>query len=400
MTSYRETWMVEAGTFNISGWNSSYTDGPIAAEEMRRWLDGTVEAILAHRPQRVLELGCGNGLVLFRVAPHCERYVGCDFSEAVLDHVLRNLEALGDASQRVILRRQRADDFTGIEHGAFDTVVLNSVVHGFPSADYLLRVLEGAIGAVARGGRIFVGDVRNRSLFRAFHASVQAYRAAPELPTAELRQRVERHLDQDCELVVEPGMFAALNKLFPRISAVTVRPKPGGYDNELSRFRYDVTLHLDEPAAALPAVRWIDWSAGQPSLEALERELARSEPDVLGVREVPNARVLVDCRTAEILDGERCPPTTRELLAEAGRIAGGLAVDPDELLAISERLPYRVELDWASSSPSGAFDVLFVRRDGDSTATGRPFVFPRATPRTRSWASYTNDPLHGRRRGG
>ena len=395
--SYGETWMLDAGTFNISGWNSSYSGDPIPDVEMRRWVDTTVEAMLANRPRRILELGCGNGLLLFRAAPHCEQYMGCDFSQAALDYVLRNLGELGEASRRVILRRQRADDFAGIEKGSFDTVVLNSVVQYFPGADYLLRVLEGAIGAVRPGGRIFIGDLRSMPLFRAFHASVQAFQAEPDLPTAQLRQRVEHQLNQDQELVVEPEMFVALKKLFPRISEVTVRPKPGGYDNELSRFRYDVTLYLDEPAVAAPAVRWVDWHPGQSSPETLERELAESEPEFLGVRGVPNARVLADVLVTERLDDDLCPPTTDALLKEAREADSGIGIDPDRFIAISEHLPYQVQLDWAASSSDGAYDVLFVRRDTTSAAHDRPVAFPRTALRTRTWASYTNDPLRGRR---
>ncbi len=395
--SYDATRALDAGMFNISGWNSSYTNDPIPAEEMRKWVDGTVEAILAHHPQRVLELGCGNGLLLFRVAPHCEQYLGCDFAQAALDYIEGNLGVLGEAAGAVTLRRQRADDFTGIGKGAFDTIVLNSVVQYFPAADYLLRVLEGAIDAVGPGGRIFIGDVRSLPLFRAFHTSVQAFRAEPELSAVQLRQRVDHHLNQDQELVVEPELFVGLQRLFPRVTRVSIRPKVGGYDNELSRFRYDVTLHLDEPAVETPAVRWLDWDPGRSNPEALEHELAGSEPEVLGIRGVPNARVLADVFAAERLDDDRCPSTAGALIEEARKAASGIGVDPDRFVSMSQHLPYDVLVDWAAPRHDGAYDVLFVRRNGGPSGPPRPVAFPRATPRTRPWANYTNDPLRGRR---
>src|SRR5271168_4016619 len=55
--------------FNIAGWNSSYTRKPIPAEEMREWVDETVKDILSLQPQEVLEIGCGTGLLLLRLAP-------------------------------------------------------------------------------------------------------------------------------------------------------------------------------------------------------------------------------------------------------------------------------------------------------------------------------------------
>jgi cyclopropane fatty-acyl-phospholipid synthase-like methyltransferase len=43
---------------------------------MQEWVDRTVERILSLQPQRVLEIGCGMGLLLFRIAPHCSYYFG------------------------------------------------------------------------------------------------------------------------------------------------------------------------------------------------------------------------------------------------------------------------------------------------------------------------------------
>ena len=73
--------------FNIARWNSSYTRKPIPAEEMREWVDESVEEILALRPREILEIGCGTGLLLLRIAPNCKRYVGVDQSKAALQRI-------------------------------------------------------------------------------------------------------------------------------------------------------------------------------------------------------------------------------------------------------------------------------------------------------------------------
>lgn len=97
---YEETYAQEAApredpSFNITGWNSSYTGAAIPANEMREWVEHTVERILSQQPARVLEIGCGTGLLLFRVAPHCTGYHATDFSQAVLDHLAPSVEAAG-----------------------------------------------------------------------------------------------------------------------------------------------------------------------------------------------------------------------------------------------------------------------------------------------------------------
>ena len=86
---------VEDPTFNIVSWDSSYTNEALPAEQMKVWVDQTVERITRHRPARVLEIGCGMGLLLFRIAPGCERYVGTDFSQVALDYVRGHGERLG-----------------------------------------------------------------------------------------------------------------------------------------------------------------------------------------------------------------------------------------------------------------------------------------------------------------
>src|SRR5207244_9606179 len=132
-------------------------------DQMRNWVDNTVQRILSFKPSRVMEIGCGTGLLLFRIGPHCERYAGCDFSPAGLLQIEQELKR-SQTMENVTLQQRVADDFDGIAPGSFDTVVLNSVVQYFPGAEYLLRVLERASEAVQSGGRIFVGDVRSLPL--------------------------------------------------------------------------------------------------------------------------------------------------------------------------------------------------------------------------------------------
>ena len=231
-------------TFDIRGWNSSYTGGPIPPGEMRAWVEGTVERLLALPHQRVLEVGCGTGLLLYRVAPHTERYRAVDFSAVAIEGIRRQLGRLG--LSQVELAQRQADDWSGAEPGEFDLVVLNSVIQYFPGVDYLLRVLEGAVAAVAPGGTIFLGDIRSLPLQEAFATSVEEARADDSTTPEELRQRIARRIADEEELLVDPALFDALARQLPAIRNVRVLSKPDTYDNELSRFRYDVILEVGE----------------------------------------------------------------------------------------------------------------------------------------------------------
>ena len=177
-------------TFNIVGWNSSYSGLPIPAAEMRSWVDETVSRILALSPQRVLEIGCGTGLLLFRIAPHTGHYHGTDVSQRALSYINQNLN--DERSESITLSRRPAEDFAGIEPGAFDTVILNSVVQYFPDLDYLLAVLTAAVKTVKQGS-VFLGDIRNL-IAQAFHASVVLANAPPTMTAADCRRLVRANL--------------------------------------------------------------------------------------------------------------------------------------------------------------------------------------------------------------
>jgi amino acid adenylation domain-containing protein len=336
--------------FDISGWMSSYTGEPIPAEQMRDWVDRTAERVLDREPQSVLDVGCGTGLILHAVAPHCKRYWGTDFSAVALARLRRATadpdRFLGD----VRLHECAADQLDRLPDQQFDVVLLNSVVQYFPDEEYLARVIAAALHRLAPGGAVIVGDVRSLPLLEAFHASVELHRAPPDLSADALRKRVRRRVAEEEELVIDPRFFLALHARLPGIAGVRILPKRGRHDNELTRFRYDVIL-TSEPEAPPAELSPLDWHADGLSLPAVRERLVAATADVIAVRDVPNARVrpFADLvRWLGTADGPR--PA-----APAG------AVDPEELAALAERAGYRAELDWTRHGPDGAFDVVLRR---------------------------------------
>ena len=66
--SYRDLDYGDAA-FNVIGWDSNYTGQPLPEAEMREYVAHTVERVRELQPKRVLEIGCGTGLLLFPLAP-------------------------------------------------------------------------------------------------------------------------------------------------------------------------------------------------------------------------------------------------------------------------------------------------------------------------------------------
>ena len=226
----------------FAGWNSSFTGLEIPESEMREWLENTIARIRRLEPKRVLEIGCGVGLILNQLAPACDAYVGTDLSATALAQVT---EWICDKPEfrHVRLLHCAADVFTDLQNESFDTIILNSVVQYFPDVEYLLRVLRAAESVLAPQGRIFIGDVRNLRLLPVFQVAVQLGRAAATLSIFSLRERISKSIGQEKELVIDPELFHLLPHHLHSITSVDVCLKRGVATNELTNYRYDVVLN-------------------------------------------------------------------------------------------------------------------------------------------------------------
>ncbi|WP_369929407.1 non-ribosomal peptide synthase/polyketide synthase [Xanthomonas sp. NCPPB 2632] len=274
-SAYREEDETAGPTF--VSWNSSYTGLPIPSEEMDEWLNATVDRILALKPRHVLEIGCGVGLLIERLAPHCESYVASDLSGVAVDSVRRWTARRGEFGH-VTVSKRKADDFSGWAPGSMDTIIINSVVQYFPDTRYLLSVLTKAAEALTEGGRIFVGDVRNFDLFEAFHHSVQHAKAGGSFTERQLIDRVRVAMTNEEELLVSPGFFSELGAIVPRLARVETTLRQGVFDNELNRYRYDVVLHVNQQVVPTPCQATTD------PADSVDEAMARLANDPLGSR--------------------------------------------------------------------------------------------------------------------
>ncbi|MGY0064535.1 amino acid adenylation domain-containing protein [Streptomyces sp. LZ34] len=355
--------------FNILGWNSSFTGRPLSAPEMREWVETTVQRILDLKPRRVLEIGCGTGLLLSRVAPHCEEYVGTDISAAGLDFVRDRLVARRPELAHVRLVKSAADELTRLSGGPFDVVVVNSVVQYFPDAGYLRGVLRQALAHVEGAGAVFVGDVRHRALLETFHTDVELRQASATLPVERLRRRVRQRQQQDQELLLDSRFFHALSVEEPRISQVEIQLRRGRHDNELTRYRYDVVLRLaprdadpatpapgGTPAARIPVLRW-GHDAADP--QEVAGRLRTERPDALSVHDVPNARLAgINAQLALLRDKD-----SRETVGELKRRPPVAAahIDPEVWWELAERAGYTARVEWMPGRTDGGYAVLLCR---------------------------------------
>ncbi len=372
-------------TFNIIGWNSSYTGQPIPPAEMREWVDHIVGRFLALKPNRVMEIGCGTGLLMYGIAPHARQYYGIDFSPSAVRTLQQQLATLEPKLPHATVEQKMADDLGHIAPGSFDALIVNSVIQYFPDMDYLVRVLEGAVKVVAPGGHIFVGDVRSRALLETFLASIEVHQADPALTLSQLQQRVQKRVAQEEELLIDPAFFHALKRHLPQISRVEIQLKRGRHHNELTRFRYDVILHLSEKAPATLAAQTLDWQAQSLTLLSLRELLAKTNPEVLRVTRVPNVRLQTEVESLKLLGAQNGTETLNQLRDWLRKVQGN-GVEPEDFWSLEQTLPYTVEIGWSGHEAEGYFDVIFKRVGIEGVLAEEN----AEASKRKSWSDYAN----------
>ena len=391
--SVSEWQAVHDGTYRTStasgpsfvGWNSSYTGEPLPESEMREWLTGTVERIRALRPQRVLEIGCGVGLLLQHLAPECETYVGTDLSAAAIEQLGAWIRGRPEL-QHVQLLRRSASELEGLPAAGFDTVVLNSVVQYFPDSEYLVAVLQRLMPLLAPSAKIFLGDVRHLGLLPAFHSSVQLGKAGAKVSVGQLRRRIERSLTQEKELLIDPRFFHAIALQMPRITSVEVQLKRGRAANELTRYRYDVVLRIEEQSDATTIDAPLRWNVDVESMTELQDGFRTRRWRVAQLSGIPDARLAREAATQTLIG------TSDEQL-EVSALRRQLndlrfrSVDPQVLWELGEAHGYEVTI---YPGEPGCMDALLCDR---ARVPHESRVTMLGVVEAKQLSAYVNDPL-------
>lgn len=228
---------------NFSGWRSSYTGHNIPKEDMVEWVDTTVERIKNLQAESILELGCGTGLLLYRIAPDVKRYVGIDLSDVAVQHLKDDIQEKGEKWNHIDVYQGGADCTDMICNEKFDCIIINSVIQLFPSIEYLYRVIENAEKHLKENGKIFIGDVRDLKFLTTFHSSVQNYKMKNKIDENELNKKIKMAVENDKELLVDQQFFCKLTTKINSLQYVEIMSKNMKVINELSKFRYDVILY-------------------------------------------------------------------------------------------------------------------------------------------------------------
>lgn len=269
------------------GWNSSYDGKPIHREEMNNWLNETHDKIWKLQPDKVYEIGCGNGLVYSEIVDKVSLLYASDISQHALS-MLEHQHKEVDVKTRLFLCR--AHDFSHVVDQQFDTIILNSVVQYFSDVSYLNQVLSSSIDQLSdTGGNIFIGDVRNLDLLEAFYLDTQLYKSPDHLSMDDFNSIVNRNSSLEKELVISPKFFRHFAKTHNSVSSVKIELKGSLNLNELVRYRYDVTLVVGKtPHLSIKEV--VYWNEIN-TIEHLIELLSSKNAEVVKIADIPNGRL-------------------------------------------------------------------------------------------------------------
>ena len=348
---------------NFEGWTTSYDDKAIPTEEMKRWANASAERLAVLAPRRVLEIGCGQGLLLFRLIDACDSYVAADFSAAALECIRQRA---GDArNAKLTLVEGEATELDLGAEGSFDLVILNSVVQYFPDETHLRKALDRVVPHIAPGGAMFLGDLRDLALWEAHHAAIQWHRAGPGLSAGAFLERMQARLRTESELLVHPGFVDRYCRGLERKTWRATLAKGGDYDNELSQFRFDAMIRFDREAEDSEAAAVVDLTPADLAPRRLSDLLATTgSPLVIG-RGLRRGTAVFSSRLAEAAAAD--PEVDLAGLAQGLGRPGDLGTTPAGIVRAAQDAGWHCDVHVPKSGDPAQLLAVFTRSHGTPT---------------------------------
>ncbi len=338
---------------------TNQTDIQAQADE---WLGQSVRRLKALRARRILEVGSGAGQLLFALADEADQYIATDYAQPAIDNLNQKLAAQPDRWAHVTAKTATADDYSGVEKGSLDLVLIHSVAQYFPDGRYLLRAIEQAVLATAPGGCVFVGDMQSRQLQAMHHAQDQLPRSSDRQTVADFKRTVDRRVRMDDELMADPAFFYLLPQLFPSITAVDVQFREGKFINETTKYHFDVWLYVGHAVTVEPVSQTVDWKtvalANTSPTAFLEKALAAYPGQVVCITGMPNHRTAPDFALLTLLDTTDQTMPMDLVRAKLADVTPG--VNPDSCWQLGDSLGYQTHVRWCNNGHDNRFEAVFI----------------------------------------
>jgi amino acid adenylation domain-containing protein/FkbM family methyltransferase len=274
--------------FDINIWKDSFTGQPIPPVQMQEWLQDIVELIMQENPDHVLEIGSGTGLIYYQLAGKIKKYIGTDIAASSINKIKQRINNSLIDYGPTELYVCAAHEVSLPDDQDVDTIVLNSVVQYFPGEDYMNEVISKCVSTLKDGGRIIIGDVRDNRLLELFKMRLEMQKLSSSVSIDELIWLAGQEVLKEEELCFSPEYFYNLQIIHPIITHVDIKWKKSSYSNELSKYRYNVVLHIGKEIKTFEP-RWQLWD-GEATNQNIHNQI-RSGESVIAIQGAPNNRL-------------------------------------------------------------------------------------------------------------
>ena len=200
------------------------------------------------------------------------------------------------------------------------------------------------------------------------HTSLRLHHVPDDATASAVVADIRQDVSKERDLAVGPGLFVALARQNDAVSHVQVMPRRGRARNELANFRFDAVLHVGPIAPVRAPERVFDWRRDGLTLAGLHHLLETERPEMLGIDNIPNARVADEVAAMAWL---RDAPATATMGALRAMLRDTVrdGVEPDDLLEL-QRLGYRAEISWIGHDAAGAMSLTLTREDQPGSFAG------------------------------
>ena len=216
-----------------AGFINSYTGEPFTESEVDAYRDHVIALAQPYvdSTHKVLEIGCGSGLIMFELARQVQHYIGLDPSPLTQERN-RMYAQLQDYHQ-IELLTGFAHELATLANNSFDLVIIASVTQFFPDTLYLEQVIAIVMGLLKPGGAIIIADVLDVRQKEQFKQSLLEFTNQHQ----DLRGKTKQNVDGS--LYIDELFFRRLMVTQPQLNKGEILYRQHLFENEL-RYRYDV----------------------------------------------------------------------------------------------------------------------------------------------------------------
>jgi hypothetical protein len=166
--------------------------------------------------------------------------------------------------------------------------------------------------------------------------------------TTELRKLADKRVSEEEELLFDPQFFYLLKNKVRNISNVEVHLKRGKHLNELTKYRYDVILHIGEKNDGIDIKEWIDYSDQKLKVSDIESALQKNDQPIVAIKNIPNSRLYNDVKLFNLISETKNKVPLTEALLSIENVSEDDGIDPELLYDLGEKYRSKVLLTWSS----------------------------------------------------